>query len=130
MLVELNFAMQKSLLGLVAFTPTSPEPGVCGQKPRSWKQDRPLVAGAFFPSESLLSPSSIPHSPSWVCKARLICSEALALSHPPGPPSYLLAGSHCFMGSWLVRLFRDLGALDSSRSVFTKSARKGPGKST
>lgn len=58
MLVELNFAMQESLLGLVAFTPTSPEPGVCGQKPWSWKQDRPLVAGAFFPSESLPSLSS------------------------------------------------------------------------
>ena len=58
MLAELNFAMQKNLPGLVAFTPTSPEPGVCGQKPRSWKQDRPLVAGTFFPYESLLSLSS------------------------------------------------------------------------
>lgn len=44
-------------------------------------------------------------------------------------PLYLLAGSHCFVGSWLAKLFRDLGPLDSSRSVFTKSAGTGPGKS-
>lgn len=87
MLAELNLAMQKSFPGLVAFTPTSPEPGVCGQKPRGWKQDRPLVAALSFPVSPCFLSLPLPLSPSWVCKARLFCSEVLALTDPPGPQS-------------------------------------------
>lgn len=56
-------------------------------------------------------------------QGQLLCSETLAT-----PRLYLLAGSHCFMGSWLAKLFRHLGPLASSRSVFTKSAGRGAGE--
>lgn len=129
--MELKSPTQKVLPGPVMVTPTSPEPWVCRQKPQSWTA--PLLARASSLVLGSFLCLHLPSPGSQVCKARLVCSDALQspcstcwqVPHSP----YLLVGSHCFMGSWLVRLFRDLGPLDnSSRSVFTKSARKGPGK--
>lgn len=84
-----------------------------------------LLVAKLFPSRSVgpQAPLTLP------CvlglQSHLVCREALAT-----PLFYLLAGSHCFVESWLVRLFRVLCPLDSSRSVFTKSASTGPGQGT
>lgn len=112
MFVELNRSFQHRGVSQAASVTLTPQAG------------QHLPGPSFLSLRSLVSLRSTP-SLVLSLQGQLVCGEALAT-----PVPYLLAGSHCFMGSWLVKLFRDLVPLDSSRSVFTKSAKNRPRRST